>query len=213
MSNTVGLTLFLNLIYQSHLKADEQGPIIRINPTEIHISDPDFYDIIYSQTRVNKEESFRYRFGNPGSMFCTVEKDLHQKRRAAMTPYFSRRQILEFTPYIQMCVDKLCHRLNNEYRGKFKVVTMDHVFAAFVTDNVTYYSFEKSYDFLSYPDFVTPFPTALEKLNNMSPVLAHFPWLMPIMESLPKRLSAVLQPSMIPIFDFRDVSVNYHVCL
>lgn len=211
MSNTVGSALFLNPIYQSHLKADDQGPIIRINPTEIHISDPDFYDLIYSQTQANKEESFRYRFGNPGSIFSTVEKDLHQKRRAGLTPYFSRRQVLEFTPYIQTCVDKLCHRLNNEYKGKFKVVTMDQVFAAFAADNITHYSFARSYDFLNYPDFVAPFTTALERLNDMAQVGAHFPWLIPLMESLPKTVSAALMPSIIPFFDFRKVSVNYHV--
>ena len=128
---------FLLNIYRSHLTAHDQGPIIRINPTEIHISDPDFFDIIYSHTRVNKQESVRYRLGNPGSMHSTVEKDLHQKRRAALTSYFSRRQVLQFTPYIQKCVDKLCHRLNNEYKGTSKVVKMDDAFAAFATDNIT----------------------------------------------------------------------------
>lgn len=207
-----GSALSLNMIDQSHLTAHDQGPIIRINPTEIHIADPDFYDIIYSQTRVNKQESFRYRLGIPGSTHFAVEKELHQKRRAALTSYFSRRQVLNFTPYIQKRVDQLCHRLNNEYKGTIKAIKMDDVFAAFAGDNITYYSFARSYDFLNYPDFVTPFATALEKLFDIAQICAHFPWLIPFMESLPKSVSAAIQPSIIPFFDYRSVSINYHVC-
>lgn len=101
-----GLALSLNMTHQFHLIAYDQGPIIRINPTEIHISDPDFYDEIYSNVPVNKEKSFQYRLGCPGSMHSTPEKDLHHKRRSSLTSHFSRRQVLEFTPYIQRCVDK-----------------------------------------------------------------------------------------------------------
>lgn len=94
-----GSALSLNMIDQPHLTAHDQRPIIRIYPTEIHISGSNFYEIIYSYTRVNKEESFRYCLGSPVLMHSTVEKDLHQKPRAAQTPYFSRRQVLESTLY------------------------------------------------------------------------------------------------------------------
>ncbi|MCJ1422484.1 hypothetical protein MMC29_000364, partial [Sticta canariensis] len=163
-----------------------QGPIIRINPTEIHISDPDFYGTIYSHARVNKEEAFRYRLGHPGSMHSTVEKSLHQKRRAALTPHFSRRQVLEFTP------------------GTFKAVKLDAAFAAFVTDNIVYYAFATSYDFLNYPDFETPFITALAALFNEQQICTHFPSLLSFMESLPKSVCAIIQPSLVPFFNYRN---------
>lgn len=207
-----GLPLSLDSIYQSHLTADDQGPIIRINPTEIHISDPDFHRVIYSHVRAHKEESFRYRLGAPGSMHSTVEKDLHHMRRAALTSYFSRRQVLKFTPYIQKCVDKLCRRLNNEYKGTSKVVKLDDAFASLTADVVTYYNFARSYDFLSYPDFSAPFINAMERLFDTVQICTHFPWLLPFMESLPKSLSAAIQPAMVPFWDYRDVSINFHIC-
>lgn len=136
-------------------------PIIRINPTEIHISDPYFYDIIYSNTRVHKPESDKSRVGNPGSIHNTPDKDLHHQRRTALASYFARRQALDFTPYIQSSVDKLCHRLNNEYKDTFKPIKLDDVFAAFATDNIIYFVFARSYDFLNYPDFEIPFTRAI----------------------------------------------------
>ncbi|MCJ1466754.1 hypothetical protein MMC07_005374 [Pseudocyphellaria aurata] len=186
------------------LTAYHQGPIIRINPTEIHISDPDFYDTIYSHVPVNKEESFRYRLGNPGSMHSTPEKDLHQKRRASLASYFSRRQVLKFSPYIQSCMDKLCHRLNNEYKGTSKVVSLDDAFAAFTADIITYYAFARSYDFLSYPDSESPFIRAIEGLSDSMQILAYLPWLIPMIESLPKFLSSALQPAIVPFTEYRD---------
>ena len=125
-----------------------------------------------------------------------------------MTPYISRRQVLEFTPYIQRCTDKLCHRLNKEYRGTFKAVKLDSAFAAFATDNIVYYTFATSYDFLNYPDFETPFIAALAALFNELQICTHFPSLLPFMESLPKSVCAVIQPSLVPLFNYRDVSVT-----
>ncbi|MCJ1422276.1 hypothetical protein MMC29_000156 [Sticta canariensis] len=183
---------------------EKYGPIVRINPTEIHISDPDFYDTIYSQTRVNKQEFHRYRLGHPGALHATVEKDLHQNRRDAVAPYFSRRHVLEFTSYIQTCADKLCYRLNNENRGMFKVVTLDAVFAAFATDNIVNFVFATSYDFLNSQGFETPFTTALAALFDSTKICGHFPWLLPFMESLPRSLCAAIQPSLVPLFNFRD---------
>lgn len=149
----------------------------------------------------------------PGSIHSTPEKDLHFKRRAALSSYFSRRQVLEFNPYIQSCVNKLCHRLNKEYQGTFKVVKLDHAFATYTTDIITYYVFARSYDFLNYPEFVAPFTTAFEKFADASQICAHFPWLLSFMASLPKSVTAVVQPSMVPYLDFLDVSVNYQIIL
>lgn len=159
----------------------------------------------------NEEESFRYCLGNSGSMHSTVEEELHQKRRAALISYFSRRQVLEFTPYIQKRVDKLCHQPKYEYKGTFKVVKMDYAFAAFATDNINYYYFARSYDFLNPTDFAAPFPTAVEKLYDIAQICANFPWLLWFMESLPRFVAAATQPSMVPLFNFRDVSINDHI--
>ena len=89
----------------------------------------------------------------------------------------------------------------------FKVVTLDAVFAAFATDNIVYFAFATSYDFLNYTDFETPFIAALAALFSELQICTHFPSLLPFMESLPKSVCAVIQPSLVPLFNYRDVSV------
>lgn len=209
--NTVRHSPSIFSIIQSDLTVHDQGPIIRINPTEIHVCDPDFYDVIYSHSRVRKMESIRHAFGTPGSMMNTPDQDLHHIRRAALASYFSRRQVLEFTPYIQSRIDKLCERLNNEYKSMFKVVNLKDAFTAYTSDNIIYYAFGRSYDFLGYPNFSTPFGTAVESQTEGNQIFMHFPSLLWVMQSLPKSITAAIQPSIVPLLDFRDVSVKFHM--
>ena len=109
------------------------GPIVRINPHEVHIHDPEFFDIIYTQSPgYDKPSAIQYRFGAPYAAFSTPEHEIHRKRRAAMSTFFSKKSILQQSPPIQAKVDKLCGRLANDYAGKDKVVVLNHLFTCYV---------------------------------------------------------------------------------
>lgn len=92
-------------------------------------------------------------------------------------------------------------------------MSLDDAFAAFTADIITYYAFARSYDFLDYPDNSSPFIKALEKLSNSMQIISYLPWIVPILEALPKSLSTAIQPSLVPFLNYRDVSINYRLCL
>ena len=186
-----------------------QGPIIRINPTELHISDPDFHSTIYSSsTRFNKIKAFKHRSQYTESTQATVEHDLHHIRRAALNPYFSKRQVVEFAPYIQSRAEKLCDRLLNEYKGTSTAVVLNEAWAAYATDNVFFYCFARSYDFLSYPHFLAPFTTSLRWLMHSFHVMTHFPWVVTLTTSIPQPVLATVNRAMQPVFQFQNVSIS-----
>ena len=201
----VSLATFLvsSLSLRKHGKI---GPIIRINPNEVHIYDPEFYDTLYSQkSRYSKIERLRYRFGMPTSTFDTTEHDQHTRRRAALGSFFSKQKVAEFSAYIQQNADRLCYLLEHEYSGRGKVVSLTEAWGAFVADDISYYAFGFSYDFLGLPDFIAPFTSSIRKLALSLHIAGHFPWFVALMQSMPEKLVAVVNPDMVPVFEFHGV--------
>jgi cytochrome P450 len=91
---------------------EKYGPIVRINPYEVHVSDPEFFNTIYSQTE--KRDAWHWRkkgFGIDVSTLTTLEHDLHRKRRSALNPLFSKQRIVKLQPVIQYSVDALVERV------------------------------------------------------------------------------------------------------
>ncbi|KAN0069103.1 Cytochrome P450 [Elaphomyces granulatus] len=180
---------------------DRYGPIVRVNPWELHIRDPHFYESIYSQDGKRDKALSHLRWTNiPGSAFSTIDHDLHRIRRAAQNPYFSKRQILNFSPYIQSRVDKLVNRLASEYSNRKKILYLGQAYSSFSCDIVMEYCFAKGHDFLSSPDFFSPFPEAVRATQCTIHVLMHFPWILPVLKALPYFL---LPTGMMAMVDFR----------
>ena len=126
----------------------------------------------------------------------------------ALNPFFSKRQINEFSPYIQQCAEQLCSRLLREYKDTGKIVSLNDAWAAFATDIVFFYSFAWSYNFLDYPDFVAPFTTSIKELANSIHVAGHFPWFLDLLQSLPDSALGIVNPAMVPVFRFQNVSLS-----
>lgn len=93
---------------------EKYGPIVRINPEEVHIIDGDFYDEIYTgfSRKRDKWTFFTNQSGLPDSAFGTPGHDLHRVRRATLNPYFSMSKVRSLQPRIEEVLDKLMVRFN-----------------------------------------------------------------------------------------------------
>ena len=111
------------------------GPIIRINPYELHISDPTYYDTLYASSasgeKRDKWEWYTKQFDIPGSMFSTVGHDQHKARRAAFNRFFSMAGARKLQPVVQERVEQLLSRLRALKNENEKPIKINHAFAAF----------------------------------------------------------------------------------
>lgn len=188
------------------------GPVVRINPYELHVSDPDFYDELYTgQTRKrNKLAWSADMFIVPGSMLSTIDHDLHRKRRAPLAPYFSLSAIRRFDPVIRGKLEALSRRLD-EYRRSGQPVNLDLAFTALTTDIITQYAFGRSDDLLKANDFNPEWLPLLREASEQSLLTKQMPWLMHTMRKIPLNWMVMLKPELTSFIRFQAVRFSFHL--
>ncbi|SPO05572.1 related to cytochrome P450 CYP3/CYP5/CYP6/CYP9 subfamilies [Cephalotrichum gorgonifer] len=184
---------------------EKYGPIVRITPTELHIDDPEYYHELYARGsgRRDKYHYFSGRFGYASDTFSTVGHDLHRNRRKAISPFFSIAKIADFQPVIRAKVDKLCDKLDGYASNEGSVVPLSSAWMALTTDIISEYSFAKSYDQLSSPDFEETLHEALVAIYVTGHFALHFSVVFPILDILPEWLVKRAKPEIMPVAGLR----------
>ncbi|KAL9099760.1 MAG: hypothetical protein Q9163_004791, partial [Psora crenata] len=184
-----------------------KGPIVRISPYELHINDPDFYDEVYVGASVRRTERYPWAmrfFGGANSTFKTIDHDLHRARRAVLAPFFSNASVQRLEPSVQQVADKLLARLQ-DLKGTGTKVNLINMFSAFSGDVIWQYAFAKSYLFVEQPDFAPHWYRWLIDIGDGGHLMEHFPWLEPLVTSMPLWLTKLMSPRMMPLINLQTL--------
>ncbi|KAL8867677.1 MAG: hypothetical protein Q9174_005507, partial [Haloplaca sp. 1 TL-2023] len=156
------------------------GPIVRISPHELHINDPIYHASLYSHTGRWDKYDFTYRgFGIPKSSFCTLDHDVHQKRRAPLVPLFSKESVSQREPFLREQVERLKGRVERN-AASGDVLEIGLALAAFTMDITTGYGLGYSMRNLDRVDFnrdLANFFTDFGPLWVLGKHLPFLPWL------------------------------------
>ncbi|KAB8210281.1 cytochrome P450 [Aspergillus parasiticus] len=207
------LTLWYELYYDIYCEGqytfqiirmhEKYGPIVRISPWELHISDPDYYEVLYSRDSPrNKYEYYTRQFGLTKTAMATVDHYHHRLLRSNMNPYFAMTRIRKLEPLIQGLVDKLCDRLR-EFKGTGTPVALQYPFTCFATDVVTDYTMGAGFHYLDEPDFVPRWSRTLSGVAKSGVYIKPFPWLIKVFNALPESWLSWLNPEMDLTFHFQ----------
>lgn len=133
------------------------GPIVRINPDEVHLANPARYDEIYHMgTKYSKAPIFYNALCVPSSTFGTPPNDIHKIRRGAMNPMFSRQKVLEMERIVQEKARKVCKRMQDGI-DLGTPVDLHHAFRAVSVDVISDFAFDRCYNFLDKEDIGATF--------------------------------------------------------
>ena len=80
--------------------------------------------------------------------------------------------------------------------------------AALAADVITEYAFGNSYGHLESPDFQENFNKAFHAASQSGPLNIQFPWMIPILTSLPHRWVITMQPLLAPLLVVQQVSAR-----
>ncbi|PMD55747.1 cytochrome P450 [Hyaloscypha bicolor E] len=172
---------------------EQYGPIVRINPHELHVSDPEFYHTLYagpSQKR-NRDPWHTDALVLDGGLLASPEQELHRNRRAALNPFFSKQSARRLLPRVQERIGTLNRRLE-ELKDSGKVVNVLHALSAASNDIVTEFAFGKSNNRLEDEAFDPWLSTKSLKSAAMVPLFRHFPIIPRLINSLPVLISSLI---------------------
>jgi cytochrome P450 len=178
------------------------GPIVRINPYELHVRDPDWYDNLYAAggRRRDKSAWFVGRSGGQ-SIFGTIEHNHHRLRRSALNPFFSKSSIAAIEPLIQAKVDRLCEALG-EYIHSNADVELQTAFMALTLDIISTYAFGNCFGLLDKQGFSPEWKRAVHAMIEASIMNRHLPWVADILMNLPDYVAAAISP---PVAFFLEI--------
>ncbi|KAG7135748.1 Cytochrome monooxygenase sdnE like protein [Verticillium longisporum] len=189
--------IFMWKIREMH---SDYGPIVRINPHELHVSDPDFFDDLYvANRRLDKYQWWTNLAGAPGSSFSTVPHDLHHLRRSALNPFFSARAVTALEPVLRAKVDKLAARFEAIARTG-EVVRLDAAFMALTMDIICDYAFAADRGYLDEPDFKLQWKETILGAFEGGALSRQFPWILPVMKGLPLPVVSAINPAVGHLF-------------
>ncbi|KAI4215335.1 MAG: hypothetical protein LQ351_002235 [Letrouitia transgressa] len=178
------------------------GPIIRLNPDELHVNDPDYFDRLYLglKGRVEKPLRSAESFGPVQATFGTVDHELHRTRRAPLDRLFSSKVVRELQPLIVSTIEKLCDRLQRSFETK-EIINLKYAFAALTHDVIYQYCFSRSLDSVSLPDFDKSYVDAIDDGPQMTPIIYNLHWVGVLLHSFPGWLTKLLSPGFGQILD------------
>lgn len=174
---------------------DEYGPIVRINPHELHIKDPEFYNDIYAIERRNKYQWFVNMAGAPGSIFATADEGLHRMRRRPLDNFFSKKAVTDLEPLISEKVQKLIHRFA-QAANIGDIVRADCAFMALTMDVICSYCFAADRKYLDHPDFGLEWKETINGAWQKGGLIRAFPSMPFFMRYFPRWLANKMDPDM-----------------
>ncbi|KAI0469977.1 trichodiene oxygenase [Xylariaceae sp. FL0804] len=160
------------------------GPIIRISPWEVHVSDPAFFEQLYRQD--GRWDKYAWAFdaiGVPGATAGTVSHEVHKGRRAPLNHFFSKPNMTRFQPTVERQIETLCCRLDGFVESR-KLVNLNMALSAFTRDVSSSLIIGKSYENITKAD-LTGLKDTGGGMHHLWGIKKHFPWLGTLITYLP----------------------------
>ncbi|RYC59096.1 hypothetical protein CHU98_g7103 [Xylaria longipes] len=116
----------------------QYGPIIRINPQELHVHDPTFFDSIYSSSKWDRPRYMTETMDPGFSTFATWDHNHHRLRRGALNRFFSKQKVNSLQHTVQDLAKRLCEKLES-YSNTGTPIDFEGAFSNFTLDTISEY--------------------------------------------------------------------------
>ncbi|KAI0526193.1 cytochrome P450 family protein [Xylaria bambusicola] len=199
-------------IFEIEKMHDKYGPIVRINPHELSIRDPEYYDKLYVAGSVRPTDNY-LGFANgldlEGSHLLSTSHELHRKRRKPLEPFFSRLGVTRLEPMVAEVTENLIVKRFESFKGSGKIVRLDHAFLAYAGDVVGRICMDNPRNLVEDPEFAPDYFNLFHTVIKSLPLFLNFPWLIQLIQLIPEHILLKLDPRSQEFNKFRLMSESH----
>ncbi|KAJ0417671.1 cytochrome P450 [Aspergillus carlsbadensis] len=149
---------------------EQYGPIVRINPREVHIKDSDFFHTIYAGGKRDRDPKSYMTELLPTSVVSTVSHDHHKLRRRIVEGFFSKLSVRKLDGMMRDKIRILLRRLDRA-RLSGAPVELHSSFTALTSDIISEYVYGESLGYLDADTSVATNNSA--STNTIADALVH----------------------------------------
>ena len=168
------------------------GPIVRINPDELHIQDSEFYDTVHTGKR-DKWPPAAKMAGFDVSTFASINHEEHRQRRAATAPMMARRAIIEAIPIVQQQLVKLEEAFQSA-ASSGNPLELGVTFLAFTTDVAGQYFLRQDLGMQDDAQKAATWKHATHSIALGTPIIKQFPGVLKPAMSIPLWVWKIMDP-------------------
>ncbi|KAI1424146.1 cytochrome P450 [Xylaria sp. FL1777] len=188
----------------------EFGPVVRINPDEVHFNDPEFINDIYPATRRKTDKPLWVgrRSGTPDSIVATLKHDKHRQRRTSIAAFFSDASIARVEHTIKERLERMIERWEKLGRDGGVVLDMLMVFQAYASDIITFYAFGDCFHFMESEDWGEGYFSSQDKYFQLTHIFGAFPIVMRIINIIPSWIMRIFIPNLSEMTEKQEWRIN-----
>ncbi|KAF3763269.1 cytochrome P450 [Cryphonectria parasitica EP155] len=163
----------------------QYGPIIRISPYELHVSDSTFFNTLYRQEGRWDRYAFAWdAWGAEGPTIHTVDHERHRARRQPLATFFAKAKVADRKDMIRGHVNNFCDRLS-KIAESGKTVNLGAAATALARDVAFDFILAKSYNSLDRDDFDVAVLHAAQGAGPLWRITKHVGYVLPLLNSMP----------------------------
>ncbi|GAP86638.2 putative cytochrome P450 [Rosellinia necatrix] len=176
---------------------DMTGPVVRVTPTRVHISDPKYFHEIYGITGANKYLKDPGFFSTGGgikhSVIMLTDPEAHRIRRKTIQNLFSPKGMQELSPRVEEVVKGGLEKLRISYK-EGKPIDMNRIFKGVTADTIMQLMFGKTLGLIDSPEEEPEFVKIMRMFAQNFSWQKHFPIVNTISVLIPQSWADYLVP-------------------
>ncbi|KAK0658647.1 cytochrome P450 monooxygenase aflU [Lasiodiplodia hormozganensis] len=184
------------------------GPIVRLGPNEVHISDPTYWDVLYNSTNKLDKYARFYCFdaGTNIAGVTTVKHEVHRRRRGAISKFLSAANVAKLEPRVHVHLKKMLDRFD-EFGRAGKPCDCFNAFRSLTMDVISMFCEPTPRHNLDAPDFDPPMHRTIRTAAQTMDIQKFIP-IMQIMDLVPISVWRYLDPEVTKLVEKREVLRN-----